>query len=443
MQWKRKPNWIRDYVFLVVPLLLSITLLHNHSYWSLPSLLSLGFVASKLQRGGIENLQYQHDLSHLLGTKKTFITYFKGFNMLLTCLAILAVDFKVFPRRFAKTDLFGVGLMDLGVGTFIVSSAITSRHARGVGDKNISLLSLFAGNRSFILLLGLMRTVSVKLLSYQEKVSEYGTHWNFFVTLYFVWLIADIVQIIFPRFMVIIISLGLIMGYQFLLVNSSLTDYIISAPRVDILSANREGLVSVMGLVPLYLLSEQFAFYILHENSENTAEHVPEITSSGEMKEPLGSRWKLLLSSPLKQLTLKLLFAFLILLCLWILSTSVQATSRRLCNMSYLLLIMSLSAFLLLLTIIAEVVGGLGVQIRTLQCFCDHQLPIFLIANVITGVVNMSVRTINAPAYLAIPILLTYAGVITWVAWVLPGLKQLSLKAKEHAHDDSAASITA
>ena len=51
--------------------------------------------------------------------------------MLVTILAILAVDFRIFPRRFAKTETFGISLMDIGVGTFIVSSAVTSRFARG------------------------------------------------------------------------------------------------------------------------------------------------------------------------------------------------------------------------------------------------------------------------------------------------------------------------
>jgi phosphatidylinositol glycan class W len=60
-----------------------------------------------------------------------FVDGQQGSNMLITCLAILAVDFKIFPRRFAKTETMGVSLMDVGVGTFIVSSAVTSRYARG------------------------------------------------------------------------------------------------------------------------------------------------------------------------------------------------------------------------------------------------------------------------------------------------------------------------
>ena len=50
--------------------------------------------------------------------------------LLTTAACILAVDFQVYPRRFSKTETFGYGLMDIGVGSFVFAGGLVSQEAR-------------------------------------------------------------------------------------------------------------------------------------------------------------------------------------------------------------------------------------------------------------------------------------------------------------------------
>lgn len=444
--------------------------------------------------------------------------------MLLTCLAILAVDFRVFPRRFAKTETFGMSLMDIGVGTFVISSAFTSRYARGI-DRGGSpqVLPL---RRVSVLVLGLSRLVSVKLLNYQEHVTEYGVHWNFFLTLFSVWTIADALHYIFPRRRMLLLfgGLGLLLTYQLLLCQTDLTEYLFSNQRRNtIIDANKEGIFSLLGYVPMFLLGEVTAFKLFYfpsnvgnsnSSTGNSSGNIPSdnIESSsmrrggsgssatkavqpvqpptleGDTGDPLyynltdavlvmeeegllptgtiGSIVDAVASttasaissataastgsskdnttnesgsesdtSPLlasrnsqqqqvssipwdRPLVRRLsLYGILAWIAWGFCATRLQPTSRRLCNAAFVALCMALSLTLTLTLYIADTLGGRNVPVITIKCLADYQLPVFLIANLLTGAVNMIIRTIYAPPALAVLLLSIYAFLVTCTAW--------------------------
>ena len=70
-----------------------------------------------------------------ISNKLDFLTFYRSTVSYLTFVAILAVDFPIFPRSFAKTEVSGYGLMDLGAGSFCVSGGFVSWFARKSGGK--------------------------------------------------------------------------------------------------------------------------------------------------------------------------------------------------------------------------------------------------------------------------------------------------------------------
>ena len=65
-----------------------------------------------------------------MNTRHSYVTYFRAYANIATAVCILAVDFQSFPRRFCKAETFGTGLMDIGVGAFVVANGLVSNEAR-------------------------------------------------------------------------------------------------------------------------------------------------------------------------------------------------------------------------------------------------------------------------------------------------------------------------
>lgn len=184
--------FVVDYCTLVIPVLLAFTVLADHITTLIITCLSLSLGMVFLQSLRSNKLQSQHFqtlLSADMSKKRPFIGGFRAYVVIATAIAILAVDFVIYPRRLAKAETYGSGLMDVGVGAFIISNAIVSPEARGVYTSHTGFISaVFRSLKSSLplLVLGVVRFISVKGTDYQEHVSEYGTYWNFFFTLFVV-----------------------------------------------------------------------------------------------------------------------------------------------------------------------------------------------------------------------------------------------------------------
>ena len=177
--------------------------------------------------------------------------------MLMTACAILAVDFHAFPRRYAKTETYGISLMDLGVGGAVFSSGLVAgapsklAKAPKAGD-------LWAA--PVLIALGLGRVVTVKATNYVEHASEYGVHWNFFFTLAVVTFAHTLLRattraigIKITSILLFVLASTLAAAQHYLLTVRGFQAWVMAdGARDNIIDANREGLVSMLGYCAIF-----------------------------------------------------------------------------------------------------------------------------------------------------------------------------------------------
>lgn len=414
--------------------------------------------------------------------------------------------------------------------------------------------------RLAVLLLGVGRMIALKAVNYPEHVSEYGVHWNFFVTLFFVWTLADALHsVCHPAWLPWLAALVLV-AYQSALLLTPLPDFMFAAPRTNFVYANREGILSLCGYVPMYLLAEALAKHLFYRTAGAGGQGVlaaapslaaaapaagsgtvaagtrskaktkaggaaaagkSDSTNSTSVKKKNGTAdgsgsgctvpaaaatiWDVLGSKAQRRLHGRLAVASLTLWALWLVASRLHQTSRRLANATFVLLSLALSFTLILLLAVAEAVGdrtailatrvggGVGggaghshsnghrrggedgdgdedgdgeeddsesghghgddgghrratpaerpspppalssyestlpgqapaawaVPVRTLEYLNAHQLTVFLAANVATGIVNLTVRTIHIPHVTAFAILSVYIALVCGAAWAM------------------------
>ncbi|XP_031788809.1 uncharacterized protein At4g17910 [Nasonia vitripennis] len=377
-------------------------------------------------------------------SKLGFITNFRALTNIMTAVCILAVDFTCFPRKFVKTETYGYSLMDTGVGFYIIANAIVSPEARSV--EAIQKTPFFEGLKKTLkgcvplIALGLIRFVSVELLGYQRHVSEYGVHWNFFLTLACVKLFTGVLSKNLSSKYALPTGLWILAMHEYALSTKGLKEWVLSdEPRKDLLSANREGWVSIPGYVGLYLLGIALGKLIHSSYQKNTDNQlIFNIKFSGYQFHIEYTRSMFL--------TIKLYALASVAFYATYYCEQYFRISRRLANSGYCAWILTLSTlvltFLLMIDVIMECITGclrdksrrkISKQLRrddlnakesinivkTLEIFeaiNDNGLLFFLFANLLTGTINMAMKTLHADELRSLTVIITYMVVnVTFV----------------------------
>eukprot|EP01129_Flabellula_baltica_P009981 TRINITY_DN4164_c0_g1_i1.p1 TRINITY_DN4164_c0_g1~~TRINITY_DN4164_c0_g1_i1.p1 ORF type:complete len:453 (-),score=67.86 TRINITY_DN4164_c0_g1_i1:49-1407(-) len=375
-------GYLGDFVITVIPLLCSVVLVDYLVYIYLAlfflfmggwSLRKKFFGSSKSQLAALEN------------SRKPFLTDYRSAMMLLTCIAILAVDFEIFNLDLAKTETYGISLMDVGVGSFVISMSIVSKKSvSSVG--RFKLFGMTLKGILPLLVLGIGRTLMVKSVNYQEHVSEYGVHWNFFLTLSSVSLFAAILDAPIKYSALIGIILSII---QQIALQSGLEHFILEGPRENIISANKEGLVSIIGYTALYLCSIQIG------NRLRTA-----------------SSRKAWIKVLIEICAITLIFIGVGMFLEYGLGIR---PSRRMANITYCAYVLGLNMFMIsgFLSLDLFTPPRPSIIFSSISKKKNSQLIVFIIANLMTGLINMSMKTLDIPDTLSFGILIIYCLILT------------------------------
>jgi len=441
-----------------------------------------------------------------------YLTSFRSTVSYLTFIAILAVDFHVFPRRFAKTETTGLGLMDLGAGSFVVSAGFVSGYARQSEKYSKESLAKIIRHSIPLIVLGCIRWFTTKSLEYQEHVSEYGVHWNFFFTLSMVNILTPILRYailqftktqtkyngakanptpcvpdIINSFQRFLIPFSILLCYQFCLSFFQLQEYIEYAPRrcveshfnnlvqvavCNIMAANREGILGCLGYMTMFCMSEEIALYCLwtapitKEDSHKGENTVSFMSSNSELKKEYtqlrqrraGNKENIENTSKhlepenvrecydyySKWMQGKRLFICLIILISldFFFSQILRIkVSRRSTNAAFVIWTLEFNIVILFLIWAAYFFSESSnhsplstLRKSTLQpsptftAVNRNGLIVFLIANLLTGAVNLSINTLAASNAMALSVIFGYLCTVGLIALLLDKGLDVSLK---------------
>ncbi|KAJ7272716.1 GWT1-domain-containing protein [Mycena haematopus] len=375
------------------------------------------------------------------------VTTYRAHMMLMTVLGILAVDFPVFPRALAKCESYGVSLMDLGVGSFVFSNGLVSaipllKDPAHLSAPLLPKVSAVVRKTLPIIALGIVRVLLVKGTDYPEHETEYGVHWNFFISLA---LLPVLQTLLHPLVRVVPASLlgtGLGVLHQLALSVFGLKHYVRTATRLNLISANKEGLASLAGYLSIHLLGLSIGTLILPPSQNFFRRLRTGRSTLAELGAPRQN------DKGAIELASYALVWWALLGVVSLLRID-DGVSRQTANFAYALWIVAFNTSFILGYLVLDMIffpapaaprktksalssptpthipasASLARAPPLLEAINQNALPLFLFANVLTGLVNLSMHTMYASTALSMGILSLYALVVCGVAWQLRGTR--------------------
>ncbi|XP_015998833.2 phosphatidylinositol-glycan biosynthesis class W protein [Rousettus aegyptiacus] len=429
-----KIGFVIDFVFLIVPLVMTLTILASFIFFEYLAIIIFGaglFYQIYCRRTCYARMPVQKILEKFLQTSLESeyipaISCFRVINSAFTAVAILAVDFPLFPRRFAKTELYGTGAMDFGVGGFVFGTAMVCPEIRRKCMEGSTFYYLTKSLYSVwpLVFIGIGRLIIIKSIGYQEHLTEYGVHWNFFFTLIVVKLITSLLLIFLPLNKSWIVAVSITVLYQLALDFTPLKRLILygtdgSGTRVGLLNANREGIISTLGYVAIYMAGVQTGSYVLKKRSY--------------IKDWIKVTYGILLT------------AISLFVSLYIVQVNVEVASRRMANLAFCIWIVASCLLLLSSLLLGDIILSFAkflIQGALVPCswkliqspatnkkhsespvseaernkpsIClitamnRNQLTFFLMSNITTGLINLLVDTLHSSTLWALFVLNLY-----------------------------------
>eukprot|EP00611_Tribonema_gayanum_P007101 TRINITY_DN1646_c0_g1_i1.p1 TRINITY_DN1646_c0_g1~~TRINITY_DN1646_c0_g1_i1.p1 ORF type:complete len:343 (-),score=75.91 TRINITY_DN1646_c0_g1_i1:959-1987(-) len=337
--------------------------------------------------------------------------------------------------------------MDLGSSAFVFASGLLPPRSTPLASKGTLGLAALAG----------ARLVTIKLLGYPEHVTEYGVHWNFFATLLCIRVAVSLWRRWEPartsstsswQFQLLYqLQAAALLGgvHEWLLSAQGGRQFVLHAPRGQgFFSDNREGILGLPGYFMVFLLAEwvrdsaklhfpppSSPLRVASNNKGNTG-HATGAVGPSDRSDKMRSTSAAAATVPGNKLQHERPErTWAVLGCAGALlgGSAVleyllgQPPSRRLMNAPFVLLACAHSTLLLGTLSLVEACASGPMSSRLSDVLSRNMLGSFLVANLLTGAVNLSTDTLAWSDGAAAALLVCYLGAVVAVAVAMDGLQ--------------------